>query len=165
MLSIFKNKYTYWITQGITFSFILLFLYAGFTKLIDGSKFYDNVNNSPILGGELMASIISWIVPIAELAVASLLSWSKTRLFGMYAGLGLLMIFTAYIAGVLFFSPYIPCSCGGVTTLLSWDQHLLFNLLCIILAVFGIALMKRQNREISKIGDMNFSGYEPEQKI
>ena len=150
MLSITNNKYTHWITQGITFLFILLFLYAAFTKLIDGNKFYDNVNNSPILGGEVIASLISWIIPFAELAVALLLSWSKTRLIGMYAGLGLLMIFTAYIVGILFFSPYIPCSCGGVTTLLSWNQHLLFNLLCVVLAVFGIALMKGKVERLAR---------------
>ena len=54
--------------------FIILFAYAGLTKLLEGHLFYDNIRNSPVLGGKAMASLASWTVPLSELAVALLLA-------------------------------------------------------------------------------------------
>lgn len=150
MFSTQQDQVKVWLVEGITLLFILLFFYAGLSQLIDGNKFYDNVNNSPILGGSTIASIAEWMVPMSELMVAFLLTWRKTRLKGMFAVLGLLFIFTGYIIGILFYSPYIPCSCGGVIALLSWKQHLLFNTLCIGLAALNIALLKRKKKGFKK---------------
>lgn len=38
------------------------------------------------------------------------------------------------------FSKRLPCSCGGVIALLSWKQHIAFNLFFLSLAVIGIYL-------------------------
>jgi len=47
-----------------------------------------------------------------------------------------------YVAGIVFISPYTPCSCGGIITLLSWPEHLLFNIGLIVLALIAIRFLR-----------------------
>ena len=118
--------------------FIVLLTYAGLTKFLEGHRFYDNLRNSPIIGGETLASLASWMVPLAELAVALLLVKSRTRLIGLYGALGLMLLFTGYTVAIVFIAPYRPCSCGGVISLLSWEQHLVLNVVLLLLALLAI---------------------------
>lgn len=128
------------ILEVICMLFIILFVYAGLTKLMEGQMFYDNIRNSPVLGGKTMASLASWLIPLAEIGTALLIAWRTTRLKGLFGALVLMVLFTGYTIAILFFAPYIPCSCGGVITLLSWEQHLVFNIIFLGLAVLGIVL-------------------------
>ena len=141
------KKYNGIIIEIISVLFIVLFVYAGLTKLMEGDRFFNNLNNSPILPSDTTAYILSWGIPILEIVVASFVAWPRTRLKGLYGALGLMILFTLYVAGIVFFSPYTPCSCGGVITLLSWPQHLVFNVSLVILALAAIRLYR--NRIIS----------------
>src|SRR5665647_1513697 len=111
---------------------ILLFVYAALSKLIDYNAFKVQLKNSLWLRS--FAVIIAWLVPATELAISFILTIKVTRIFGLYASLLLLMIFTIYISGMLLSGKHLPCSCGGVIQQLSWRQHLLFNLFFIILS-------------------------------
>src|SRR5690606_22369922 len=122
-----NKKYNGIIIEIISVLFIVLFVYAGMTKLMEGDRFFNNLNNSPILPNIATAYILSWGVPALEIVIAFFVAWPKTRLKGLYGALGLMILFTLYVAGIVFFSPYAPCSCGGIIPLLSWLQHLLFN--------------------------------------
>ncbi len=147
-----QQKHSTVILEAIALLFIILFTYAGLTKLMEGHLFYDNIRNSPILGGETMASLASWMVPLAELAVAMLLIWKKTRLMGLYGAMGLILLFTGYTIAIVFFAPYRPCSCGGVISLLTWDQHLVLNMGLLLLALLAILLSpKHKNNTWNKI--------------
>ncbi|WP_031442503.1 MauE/DoxX family redox-associated membrane protein [Arenibacter algicola] len=126
------------IVQTACLLFIVLFTYAGLTKLLEGHLFYDNIRNSPILGGKAMASLASWAVPLSELAVALLLIWKKTRLIGLYGAAVLMLLFTGYTMAIVFFAPYRPCSCGGIISLLTWEQHLVLNAALLLLALLAI---------------------------
>ena len=128
------------IVEVTSLLFIILFAYAGLTKLLEGHLFYDNIRNSPILGGKAMASLASWAIPLSELAVALLLIWKKTRLMGLYGAAVLMLLFTGYTLAILFFAPYRPCSCGGIISLLSWEQHLVLNGILLLLALLAILL-------------------------
>ncbi|RTE54137.1 hypothetical protein EHW67_09450 [Arenibacter aquaticus] len=132
------QKHRETIVAVISLLFIVLFAYAGLTKLLEGHMFYDNIRNSPVLGGRAMASFASWAIPLSELAVALLLIWKKTRLMGLYGAGILMLLFTGYTLAIVFFAPYLPCSCGGVISLLSWEQHSILNLLLLLLALHGI---------------------------
>ncbi|MCK0191909.1 MauE/DoxX family redox-associated membrane protein [Arenibacter sp. F20364] len=140
------------IVEVTSLLFIILFAYAGLTKLLEGHLFYDNIRNSPVLGGKAMASLASWTIPLSELAVALLLLWKKTRLMGLYGAMGLMLLFTGYTLAIVFFAPYKPCSCGGIISLLSWEQHLVFNLVLFLLAMMAIFLSpKHKNNTWNKI--------------
>lgn len=49
-----------------------------------------------------------------------------------------MIVFTMYAAGIVFITPYTPCSCGGIITLLSWQEHQMFNIVLIVLALIAI---------------------------
>ena len=92
-----------------------------------------------------MATLGSWLITFIELCVALLIAWPKTRLKGLYGALALMLLFTGYTVAILFFAPYTPCSCGGVISLLSWEQHLIFNIVFLLLSVLGTRMsLKKQ---------------------
>ncbi|MEH6680317.1 MAG: MauE/DoxX family redox-associated membrane protein [Sediminicola sp.] len=139
------HQHRHTILSIICMLLVLLFTYAALTKLLEGDRFRTNLLNSPVMGGETVADLASWSIPLAELIVALLLCIPRFRLAGLYGALGLLLLFTAYTMGILFFAPYTPCSCGGIITLLSWEQHLALNGCCILLTMVGIRLAQRYN--------------------
>ena len=132
------HKHRTIIIEAIALLLVIVFTYAGLTKFLEGHRFYDNIRNSPVLGGETIATLASWMVPLAELAVAMLLIWKKTRLLGLYGAMGLILLFTGYTIAIVFFAPFRPCSCGGIISLLSWEQHLVFNVILLLLALLAI---------------------------
>ncbi|MEO6683974.1 MAG: MauE/DoxX family redox-associated membrane protein [Ginsengibacter sp.] len=123
---------------------ILLFVYAAASKLFDYEQSGMQLSRSPVIGD--YAGVLAWLVPAMELLIAGMLTILATRLTGLYASLLLLLAFTGYIAGMLFFQEHLPCSCGGVIALLSWKQHLFFSLFFIGLSGFGIVVLKKEKK-------------------
>jgi uncharacterized membrane protein YphA (DoxX/SURF4 family) len=119
--------------------YILLFVYAAVSKLLDFENFQVQLGQSPLLSA--FAGWVSWGVPIAELFISLLLVFPKYRLAGLFAAFSLMVLFTAYIIIILNFSSFIPCSCGGILEKMSWTQHLVFNIVFVFLAFIGILLM------------------------
>ncbi len=124
------------ITGVVSFLFQILFLYAAFSKLLDYENSKLQLGQSPLLNS--WAGLLVWLVPLAEITLSVMLAINATRLLGMYGAFTLMVIFTAYIIAILHFSDYIPCTCGGVLAALSWQQHLVFNVIFIVLATLGI---------------------------
>ncbi|KXO01109.1 hypothetical protein LS48_01135 [Aequorivita aquimaris] len=121
---------------GVSYLFVLLFVYAAVSKALDFETFSVQLAQSPLLSA--YAGIIAWAVPGLEILIAILLTIPKYRIPALYAAFTLMVMFTAYIYIILNFSEFIPCSCGGVLEKLSWTQHLIFNIVFIILA--GVAV-------------------------
>lgn len=128
----------------VTVSFIILFLYTGISKLMDFSVFKEQLNTSPIL--RPFSGIIGFGLPIIEFAVTILLVIPKWRLRGLYFSLALMILFTAYIIGILNYNEELPCSCGGIISEMSWTQHLFFNSAFIVLATIAIKLLRGTNK-------------------
>ncbi len=124
------------ITDIIACLFILLFIYAALSKLLDYQKFQVQVGQSPLLTP--FRGLVVWAIPAIEILIAGLLAFQRTRLAGLYASHGLMALFTAYIFAITRFSDYIPCSCGGILQKMSWNQHLIFNLCFVVLGLTGI---------------------------
>src|SRR5579871_2727877 len=124
--------------QAIACLLVLLFVYAAGSKLMDYTKFRVELGKSPLLTA--FAGIVAWAVPIIEIGIALLLSFTRTRLAGLYASFTLMVLFTAYIFYILRFSPYVPCSCGGVLQKLNWTTHLYFNGFFIVIAALGVLM-------------------------
>ncbi len=124
------------LTEGIAVLFILLFVYAASSKLMDYNKFTIELGKSPLLTA--FANEVAIGIPATEIIIALLLCLPKTRLTGLYASLTLMTMFTAYIVTILRFSDYIPCSCGGILQNMNWQQHLVFNCVFVVLAVAGV---------------------------
>jgi cytochrome c oxidase subunit IV len=117
---------------------VFLFAYAAISKLLDYSTFQVQLSQSPYI--TRFANVIASALPAVELIVAVSFAFSHLRLFAFYAALFLLSLFTAYLVAMLNFSYYIPCSCGGLLSSLSWKEHILFNIVFILLSLTGIHL-------------------------
>ena len=39
---------------------------------------------------------------------------------------------------ILIYSPYVPCSCGGIVSALSWTQHLILNIGLTLACLFAM---------------------------
>jgi uncharacterized membrane protein YphA (DoxX/SURF4 family) len=124
------------VTEIISFLFILLFIYAALTKLLDYENFKVQLSNSPIL--TKISGFIAVFIPLAEILTAVFLARTRFRMTALYGALALMTIFTAYIIAILQFSYTIPCSCGGVLSNMTWENHLVFNTGFLLLAAAGI---------------------------
>lgn len=119
----------------IVFLFILLFAYTGASKLAGHDEFIYQLSSVHFFDGYVRFT--SWIIPIAELITAACLCFRNTRTFGLWCSLILMCSFVAYVATVLSGSS-LPCSCGGVITAMSWQQHLFFNIIFLALNIIAL---------------------------
>ncbi|THU39601.1 DoxX family membrane protein [Niastella caeni] len=134
------------IVEIISVLFIILFLYTGISKLMEYAVFKEQIAESPIL--KPVASFIAWALPLTEFIVSLLLIIPRWRLKGLYASLFLMIAFTIYIGAIMLFNKELPCSCGGIISELSWNGHLIFNSIFILLALIGVLLEKKIRRSI-----------------
>ena len=118
-------KYANVVFETTRLLLILLFTYTAVSKLIGHYLFLQQLRNNPVL--QWMAVFLSIAVPLLELAAALCLLFIKTGNTGWWISGILMSSFTIYIAAMLWFSPKLPCSCGGIIDALSWKQHLIIN--------------------------------------
>ena len=125
------------VTDIISYLFIILFIYAATSKLLDYQNFAAQLGRSPMLArfGNLY-----WFVPAIEILISIVLAIPRFRLAGLFASFSLMTMFSAYIIAILRYSEYIPCSCGGVLQHMSWTAHLWFNISFVVLSVIAILL-------------------------
>ncbi|OQP67796.1 MauE/DoxX family redox-associated membrane protein [Niastella populi] len=134
------------IVEIISVLFIILFIYTGISKLMEYSIFKEQIAESPVL--RPVSSFIAWSLPLIEFIVSLMLIIPRWRLKGLYASLALMIGFTIYIGAIMAFNKELPCSCGGVISLLSWNGHLIFNSIFITLGYIGVRLERQIRRSI-----------------
>ncbi|MGQ2983120.1 MauE/DoxX family redox-associated membrane protein [Flavobacterium sp.] len=144
-----KIKYRNIIIEATSLLYICVFIYAALSKLLDFENFRIQLGQSPMLSS--FAGVISWAVPIGELIISVLLALPLTRPFGLLSAYTLMTMFTAYIFIMLNYSAFIPCSCGGVLEKMTWDQHLLFNIAFMALAIAAVVLLPARGEHQHKI--------------
>lgn len=136
------NKRREILIDVISALFVVLFVYAAVTKLMDYTKFRVQIGQSPLLTA--FAGTVAWLVPAVEIIVAAMLTVLRFRLLGLYASFGLMVMFTAYIVVITQFSEFVPCSCGGVLEKLGWNEHLVFNLIFVALGSVAIIFYPKE---------------------
>lgn len=120
----------------VSLLYVVLFIYAAVSKLIDFENFKVQLGQSPLLSAFAVPVAIG--VPVLEILIAVMLLLPKLKLYGLLSGFSLMVMFTAYIYIILNFSQFIPCSCGGVLEKMTWNQHLIFNIAFVLLAGLSI---------------------------
>lgn len=118
--------------------FILLFVYAAGSKWKEGDLFLAQVGQSPML--TWWANVVVVLVPSLEVLITIMLMVPKWRLAGLYAFFQMMVMFTAYIFIITRYATYVPCSCGGILSKMTWDIHFVFNIAMIALAVLAILI-------------------------
>jgi uncharacterized membrane protein YphA (DoxX/SURF4 family) len=137
------------IVDTVAFLFMLLWLYAGASKLMEYDQFKFQLGKSPFI--QEYASLIAIALPIGEILIAAMMVPVKTRLLGIYASFFLMLIFTGYIYAMLHYSDFLPCSCGGLLNSMSWYVHLIFNIIFTIMALVAIMLSSKPKPDDNKI--------------
>lgn len=123
---------------------VFLFIYTSISKLLDYDTFRRQLGQSPFI--TLYAPVIAWALPLGEIVIACFLLYPRTRLAGFYLSFFLLCLFTFYLMAMLRLSYFIPCSCGGVLQHLSWNAHIVFNIIFVIFATIGVLLQDKQKQ-------------------
>lgn len=126
------------VIKVVSVLFILLFTYAAISKLLDFENFQIQLGQSPVVS--VGALYFSFLIPIIELGIVALFLVPQYRQIALYGSLILMSWFSAYIYVVLRYSSYIPCSCGGILEKMSWETHLIFNLVFVGFTVVAIFL-------------------------
>lgn len=132
----------------VAYFFIVLFIYASISKVLDFENFQIQLAQSPLLSA--YAELISYAVILTELLISGLLIFPKTIKFGLYASFGLMVAFTIYIYLILNYSDFIPCSCGGILEKMSWHTHLIFNVACVALSLTSIIILEKAEQTALK---------------
>src|SRR5690606_5996803 len=138
------------IVETISMLFILLFVFASISKLLEFNDFQTQLGQSPLLSA--FAVPVSYGVIITELATSMLLVFSLTRRVGLFITFVLMTMFTMYIIIILNFTSFTPCSCGGVLEALGWTEHLIFNIVFMILAIVAIYLIHGKLSKLRILG-------------
>lgn len=144
------------IIEIITILNIILFLYTGISKIMDYSVFKEQLAVSPILSWT--STSVAVLLPVVECLIVIMLIVPRWRLKGLYASFIIMTAFTAYITAMFIVAPEMPCSCGGIIELLSWQGHLIFNSIFVILNGLAIYL-QRKEKKLSGKEWINGSGY------
>jgi len=131
-----KKKVVLEIAGGLL---MLLFTYAGVSKILQFKKFIRQLDNQPLPNS--WTPLLSYAIPGTELAMVILLAVSACRRWGFLLSALFMLVFTVYAALILSngFS-YVPCSCGGVIEQLTWKQHLVFNVVFLLISIWGTVL-------------------------
>lgn len=116
---------------------VLLFVYAGTSKLIDIKTFSAGMQMQPFPSS--INLILTYTLPLAEIIIALGLCFGKTRAVSLYAYAILMLCFTGYTAMVISgFFKNTPCGCGSIITGLSWSWHFTINLIFLTLTCLAI---------------------------
>lgn len=131
--------------EVICSAFIFLFAYTAISKILEFDTFKSVLSRSPLIGQ--MNSWVAWMLPGIELFICIFLFIPSLRRIGLYFSLAIMSVFTLYILYMILFSSHLPCSCGGVISKMSWNQHLAFNIILTGLAIYGTVLERRLMRK------------------
>lgn len=126
----------------VCYLYVFLFVYAAVSKLLDYNDFSIKIGQSPLLSP--FAGSVALGVPVLELIIAVGLLLPSWRITSLFASLCLMTSFTVYIFIILNFSSFVPCSCGGILEQLGWTEHLIFNLVFVLLAIVALVLSENQ---------------------
>lgn len=146
MRLITNTQFKQFTVEIISLLYILLFVYASVSKLLDFDNFQIQLGQSPLISA--FASWVSWLIPIIELVIVLLLINPKFRNFGFLAAFTIMAMFTVYIFIVLHYSSFVPCSCGGILEKMSWNIHLVFNVIFMLLAAIAMLIQRKLSSNI-----------------
>jgi len=124
--------------ETVCFLYVVLFVYAAVSKMLDFKNFQVQLAQSPLITS--FAGWVSYMVIGAELAIAVTLCFRRLQAMALQAAFSLMLMFSAYIVLIMYFSPFVPCSCGGILEHMDWGQHLVFNLVFTCFAFVGVML-------------------------
>jgi hypothetical protein len=138
-------KYRNRIITSSIFANFIIFFYSGVDKLLYFDQFVNNFSKSPFSPQQYLRELCAAII-FLEIGFSLLLFFDETKRISLI-GFGILsFLFSLYISLMIFYSPYLPCSCGGIIDLLSWNEHLVLAICLFFLSFYSSYLIKNENK-------------------
>lgn len=145
----------------LTLLLLLLWIPVTIDKFWDLQAFKQTLLRQPFPSA--WAEVLYWILPTAEglcvvLLVLRTIDDPKTNKFnfskwGFVLSSLLMLGFTLFILfGVLGWYEKRPCGCGSVIPRLTWEEHLVFNLMYLVISLYGWKLLITPNPHSSSSG-------------
>ena len=129
------------ITRAISVLLAALFAYAAIYKLITFTNFSIQLDKVTYISG--YSTLIAFLIPALELLVAVLLFRPLSRLAGLFGAFFLINIYTVYLLAMLNKGHQMSCDCGELWAWLTLGQHLILNLVMIVLSSVAVILSGR----------------------
>lgn len=136
---------------------VLLFTYTAISKVIEYDKFVFQMGLSPFLLVRSFAPVLGWLVPVLEIFIVLALLSGRWKRSGLKATLVLLFIFELYIGVMLLIGVQLPCTCGGVLSVMGWQTHLIFNAFFMLLAFIGLCCKSTEQTGINHFNNRIFN--------
>lgn len=132
-----KQWVSSYLTGLATVALALMWAYAAFSKLVAYEEFRFGLLNHRLLKDH--AALVACAIPAVELAIVAALFTGRFNRLGFILSAVLLVVFTVYILYMFTAYPHTPCSCGGIISRLSWQQHIVFNVVFLVISLCGLA--------------------------
>lgn len=132
------KKHREQIIAFLSVAFILFWLLAAGLQLSDFNKFKGEMHAQVF--SSRISLILAYVIPTLEIALATLIVYSSTRLLGMILSFSLMFAFSIYV-GLALLKVYtsMPCNCAGLLGSNStWEANLILNLFVTAVAAIGI---------------------------
>ena len=139
-----KTSLQYMLPEYTSAFFILLFVYTAISKLLAIESFIAVLSQLPLI--KASPYFFGYTILLTELGIALLLFIPKCRSKGLLVSAFLMMLFTLYLGVLLLAQSNLPCSCGGIISSMGWETHLLFNTLCVVVALYAWRLAKKLSK-------------------
>ena len=128
------------IVDVIVYLFLALFVYTAYSKFKTIEDFKSILSHSPLIGR--YGAFIAWSIPVLETVISLFLVIPNLKKIGLYASMFIMIFFTLFLTYGIFSGSKLPCNCGGVISMMTWTQHIWFNLVFIMLAIIGVRLYR-----------------------
>lgn len=123
-----------------TVAFIILWAQAAFPKFKNIRQFKEVLEYQIV--PKWSTPYLAWLIPLGECLTIILLIIPEYRLLGFYLSFAIMLIFSIYIAGIVFrFYKSDPCPCGALFKRMTWKKHLWVNIIITFLAAVNIILL------------------------
>lgn len=142
----FTPHYAYYICTLILLS---MWIPVSLDKILHFELFKSAMIQQPFNDG--LGVILAHILPLLEISAVILLIKPSLRRYGFFLSAFLMTLFTGYVGLAIFGHPdNLPCGCGLVFQHLSWEVHLVLNVIFLVIGLLGLLLEKHLVRQCSK---------------
>jgi uncharacterized membrane protein YphA (DoxX/SURF4 family) len=119
--------------------FIVLFIYAGLSKLLTVGVFTQQLYQSPVIPKPVIP-ILAYLLPCFEIMLAASFLIDKFIRVSLFIAFVLMLFFSLYLIGLNIFFTKVPCACGGILGNMGYPAHIVFNIVFTFLS--GYAYLK-----------------------
>lgn len=142
-----KKNVKHIIAYCISIFLIIFWLFVGLEKAWSWQNFRISLQQQPLPDWSM--GILFWLVPLIEIVTGIMLTFQnrKFQRLGYWGSILLLTAFTIFIGlGVAGVYEKRPCTCASIFNEMSWEWHLVVNIVLLIISIIGLLQLRAKTR-------------------